>query len=47
MLRPGLIIVIVAALTVATGAQGLNGWQVRVDQSRNAQDPDSVPDIKT
>ena len=47
MFRTGLTALMLAALTVATHAQGLNGWQVRVDQSRNAQDPDSVPDIKT
>ena len=45
MLRFGLIATLVAALTHPLAAQAPDGWQVRIDQSQNAQDPDNVPQL--
>ena len=46
MLRRGLILAIAVLLVAPLAAQTPAGWQVRVDRSTNAQDPDNVPDLK-
>jgi hypothetical protein len=37
---------LILSLTVALGAQAPAGWQVRIDRSTTASDPDDVPDVK-
>jgi hypothetical protein len=46
MLRRGLILAIAVILVAPLAAQTPAGWQVRVDRSTNAQDPDNVPELK-
>lgn len=36
----------IALFTASSYAQAPEGWQVRIDRSQNAQDPDDVPEIK-
>ena len=36
----------VAALVAPAAAQAPEGWQVRIDKSQNAQDPDDTPELK-
>lgn len=45
MLRLGLVITLLAALAYPVAAQAPDGWQVRIDRSENAQDPDNVPQL--
>jgi hypothetical protein len=40
------ISLLILSLTVALGAQSPAGWQVRIDRSTTASDPDDVPDVK-
>ena len=46
MHRYFLLIALVALLVAPVWAQAPEGWRVRVDQSRNAQDPDDTPNLK-
>jgi len=46
LMRRGLILAIAVLLVAPLGAQAPAGWQVRVDRSTNAQDPDNVPELK-
>jgi hypothetical protein len=47
MFRRSLIAVAtVAALVAPAAAQAPEGWQVRIDKSQNAQDPDDTPELK-
>ena len=46
MLQPVIILVLFAFLAAPLAAQAPAGWQVRIDKSTNASDPDDVPDIK-
>ena len=46
MLRPASILILTAFLVVPLAAQAPPGWQVRIDRSQNASDPDDVPDLK-
>ena len=41
-----LLAALIAVLSVPLTAQAPAGWRMRVDESRNAQDPDDRPDIK-
>lgn len=48
-MRRRVVIIACTAVFMSTGplgAQAPDGWQVRIDRSQNAQDPDDVPDIK-
>jgi len=46
MLRTASILILTAFLTVPLAAQAPPGWQVRIDASQSASDPDDVPDLK-
>jgi hypothetical protein len=46
MHRHFILIALVALLVAPMWAQAPEGWRVRVDQSRNAQDPDDTPNLK-
>lgn len=46
LLRRTLLAASVALLTIPLAAQSPEGWQVRVDKSANAQDPDDTPNLK-
>lgn len=41
-----LIPIVILSLTVALNAQAPAGWQVRIDRSTTASDPDDVADVK-
>jgi hypothetical protein len=41
-----IIPILILSLTVALGAQAPAGWQVRIDRSTAASDPDDVADVK-
>ena len=45
MLRATSILILATFLVVPLAAQAPEGWQVRVDHSQNAADPDNVPDL--
>ena len=46
MLQPVFILILTAFLVVPLAAQAPAGWQVRIDRSQNASDPDDVPELK-
>ena len=46
MHRPLLLTALVTVLVAPLAAQAPPGWQVRIDRSQSAQDPDTVRDIK-
>jgi len=46
MLRSAFIPILTAVLVVPLAAQAPPGWQVRIDSSQNASDPDDVPDLR-
>jgi hypothetical protein len=46
MRRSVLILILITFLAAPLGAQAPAGWQVRIDRSTSASDPDDVPDIK-
>lgn len=46
MLRSASILILTVFLVVPLAAQAPAGWQVRIDRSQNASDPDDVPDLK-
>jgi hypothetical protein len=47
MLRSSLIFVFtLMSLVAPLSAQAPAGWQVRIDRSQSASDPDNVPDLK-
>jgi hypothetical protein len=46
MLRSASILILTVFLVVPLAAQAPAGWQVRIDRSQNASDPDNVPDLK-
>lgn len=46
MHRHIIFIALLAFLVAPVWAQAPDGWRVRVDESRNAQDPDDTPDLK-
>ena len=47
MLRYALIVVAaLTSLAAPLAAQAPAGWEVRIDRSQNASDPDNVPDLK-
>ena len=46
MLQSAFILILTAGLGVSLAAQAPAGWQVRIDRSRSASDPDDVPDLK-
>lgn len=46
MHRHVIFIALVALFVVPVWAQAPEGWRVRVDESRNAQDPDDTPNLK-
>ena len=46
MLQSAFILILTAGLAVPLAAQAPAGWQVRIDRSRSASDPDNVPDLK-
>ena len=46
MLRSASIPILTAVLVVPLAAQAPPGWQVRIDSSQNASDPDDVPDLR-
>lgn len=46
MLRRVLIAASLVFLAAPLAAQAPDGWQVRIDRSQNAQDPDDTPQIK-
>ena len=45
MLRSVFMLILTAFLVVSLAAQAPPGWQVRIDRSQNASDPDNVPDL--
>ena len=45
MQRPVLILALMAFLVAPLAAQTPDGWEVRVDLSANAEDPDDVPEL--
>jgi hypothetical protein len=45
MVRRLLVTAAALALAVSVAAQSPQGWKVRIDRSRNAQDPDNTPDL--
>ena len=46
-MRRSVFLVLLAVLAVTTlSAQAPDGWQVRIDRSTSASDPDNVPEIK-
>lgn len=46
MLQSAVILILSALLAAPLAAQAPEGWQVRIDQSTNASDPDDVPNVK-
>ena len=46
MARSAFILILAVATAAPLLAQAPAGWQVRIDQSTNAADPDDVPDVK-
>lgn len=46
MFRPILVTTVIAALSVPLAAQTPAGWQVRIDRSTSASDPDGNPNLK-
>jgi hypothetical protein len=46
MLQRVLLTVLVGTLAAPLAAQTPSGWQVRVDRSQNASDPDNTPQLK-
>jgi hypothetical protein len=46
MLRSAFILFLTVVLAAPLAAQAPAGWQVRIDKSTNASDPDDVPEIK-
>lgn len=46
MRQPAIIALVTAFLAAPLAAQAPEGWQVRIDRSTAAADPDDVPDIK-
>lgn len=46
MFRRALIAASLVFLTAPLAAQAPDGWQVRIDRSQNAQDPDDTPELK-
>src|SRR5687768_10904224 len=46
MLQFAFILILLAFLTAPLVAQAPAGWQVRIDKSTSATDPDDVPDLK-
>ena len=46
MLRSASTLILTAFLLVPLAAQAPAGWQVRIDRSQSASDPDDVPDLK-
>ena len=45
MLQSAFILILTAFLVISLAAQAPTGWQVRIDHSENAADPDDVPDL--
>lgn len=45
MLRSAFILILTVSLVVPLAAQAPAGWQVRIDRSQSASDPDNVPDL--
>lgn len=46
MLQSGFIFVLTVVMAAPLAAQAPDGWQVRIDRSRSAADPDDVPNVK-
>lgn len=46
MFQSALIMILAGLFTVPVLAQAPDGWQVRIDKSTTASDPDDVPDVK-
>ncbi len=46
MIRSAFILILTVAIVAPLAAQAPAGWQVRIDRSTNAADPDDVPDVK-
>ena len=46
MLRSASTLILTAFLVLPLAAQAPAGWQVRIDRSQSASDPDDVPDLK-
>ena len=46
MLQSALIMVLAGILSAPLLAQAPDGWQVRIDKSTSASDPDDVPEVK-
>ena len=46
MIRSAFILILTFAIVAPLAAQAPAGWQVRIDQSTNAADPDDVPEVK-
>ncbi|MDA1185318.1 MAG: hypothetical protein O2930_11835, partial [Acidobacteria bacterium] len=46
MIRSAFILVLAVAIAAPLFAQAPAGWQVRIDKSTNASDPDDVPEVK-
>ena len=46
VVRPVFVMVLLGTLVASLAAQSSNGWQVRVDRSQNASDPDNTPQLK-
>ena len=46
MIRSVFILILTFAIAAPLAAQAPAGWQVRIDQSTNAADPDDVPEVK-
>jgi len=46
MFQSALIMLLAGLLAVPVAAQAPAGWQVRIDKSTSASDPDDVPDVK-
>ena len=46
MVRSAFILILTVAIAAPLFAQAPAGWQVRIDKSTNASDPDDVPEVK-
>ncbi len=46
MVRSAFILILTVAIAAPLLAQAPAGWQVRIDKSTNASDPDDVPEVK-
>ena len=46
MIRRAALAALIGFFAVHVAAQTPQGWKVRIDYSRNAQDPDNTPDLK-